>query len=237
MAIQVFHGDRGGVGKSMLAAAFGEFVLAKGLPFTVVETDSRNGDVGRYFEGAAPVRQIDLRVSDGWIELLSYLDEEQGSDILLALPAGIGGMFQANAGDLIAATADLKRTLTVWWAMNRTPDSTSLLQPVLKAFDKASGTQVVAVRNLYFGENSKFSRWNDSKTRQKFVASGGVEMDFPELHDRIVDATFGSLPARRFSANGESGLRYGERLVLSRWLDTTREHFEAIADKVGVGKR
>jgi hypothetical protein len=237
MAVHVFHGDRGGVGKSMLATSFGEYLLGKGRPLAVVETDTRNGDVGRYFDGVATVQRIDLRNPDGWIELLSYLEAEVAEDLIVALPAGIGGVFVANADKLLTALTALQRSMTVWWAMNRTPDSVGLLGPVATAFPKDSGVQIVAVRNLYFGEASKFARWNDGKARSKFLAAGGLETDFEALNDRVVDATFGALPAKRFSANGESGLKLGERIELGLWLERTTAHFEAIAARVGVGKR
>ncbi len=237
MAISLFHGDRGGVGKSILACDFGEFLLSKGRSPVVIETDTQNGDVGRYFAEVVPVRYMDLRVSDGWIELLSVLQEEQAEDIVIALPAGIGAALKEHSGDLLAAVTDLKRTLTVWWAMNRTPDSVSLLQPVLEAFGGKSNVKIVAVRNLFFGQPEKFARWNTSKLRKSFVSAGGLEMDFNELHERIVDVTIGGLPAKRFSANGETGLRYGELLVLRRWVEQTHFAFEALAGQVGVGKR
>ena len=59
MAIHVFHGDKGGVGKSFAAAAFGEYLLGKGRQITIVESDARNADTGRYFDGAAVVKKID----------------------------------------------------------------------------------------------------------------------------------------------------------------------------------
>jgi hypothetical protein len=237
MALHLFHGDRGGVGKSLLASSFGEYLLSKGRAPVVIETDTQNGDVGRYFSDVVPVRYMDLRVSDGWIELLSVLQEETSEDILIALPAGIGYALKDHAGDLLAAVSDLKRSLTVWWAMNRTPDSVALLQPVTEAFGGKTGVKLVAVRNLFFGGAEKFARWNSSKLRKSFLSAGGLELDFLELHERIVDVTFGGLPAKRFSANGETGLRYGEMLVLRQWVEKTQSAFDAIAAQVGVGKR
>jgi hypothetical protein len=234
----VFHGDRGGVGKSMLATAFGEYLLGKGRQVAVVETDTQNGDVGRYFEGAgAAVHRMNLRTADGWIEFLSYLQREPSEDIIVALPAGIGGVFTANAGKLLSAVADLKRTLAIFWLMNRTADSIALLAPVTASFQKAAGVKIVAVRNLYFGEPGKFDRWNDGKVRKSFLSAGGMEMDFEDLQGKVVDATFAALPPKRFSSNGESGLGYGEMLFLRDWLERTTATFDGLAESVGVGKR
>src|SRR5450631_893970 len=127
MAIHVFHGDKGGVGKSFATAAFGEYLLGKGRPITVVESDARNADAARYFEGAASLKRIDLRRTDGWVEFLILLDREPNEDILVSLPSGIGGVLTDNAPRLLTAIADLQRTLTVWWVLSRTPDSVHLL--------------------------------------------------------------------------------------------------------------
>lgn len=237
MAVHIFHGDRGGVGKSMLAAAFGEYLLQKGSELAIIEADTQNGDVGRYFTDVAKIRNINLRSADGWIELLSYLEEEEADDIIVALPAGVGGVVAAHADRLLAAAPELKRSLVVWWVMNRTPDSVGLLAPVMTAFPQNCGVQLVAVRNLYFGDSSRFLRWNEGNVRPKFLAAGGIETDFEALNDRVVDATFGALPAQRFSSNGKSSFKMGERIELKIWLERTTATFDSFADRAKVGKR
>lgn len=237
MAVHLFHGDKGGVGKSLLAAAFGEYLLGKGRPVSVVESDTQNADAGRYFDGAASVRKINLRATDGWVEFLTVLDREPNEEIIVSLPGGIGGIVTANAPRLLAAVADLKRSLTVWWVLNRSVDSVALLAPVTAAFGNAAGVKVVAVRNLHFGEPGKFRRWNDGKPREKFLKSGGLEVDFPDLHELAVDATFGALPAKRFSVNGESGLDYGPRVFLQEWIREVTRTFDGMGDGIGVGRR
>jgi hypothetical protein len=237
MALHLFHGDKGGVGKSFAAAAFGEYLLGKARPITVVESDARNADAGRYFDGAAAVKKIDLRQTDGWIEFLTLLHQDENDDIIVSLPSGIGGVLTANAPRLLAAVADLKRSLTVWWVLSRTVDSVVLLAPVTTAFGTAPGVKVVALRNLHYGESGKFRRWNDGKVRDKFLKSGGIEADLPELHELAVDATFGAMPAKRFSVNGESGLEYGPKVFLREWVAEVTGTFDRLAEDVGVGKR
>ncbi len=52
-----------------------------------------------------------------------------------------------------------------------------------------------------------------------------------------VDATFGAMPAKRFSVNGESGLEYGPKVFLQEWLAEVTGTFDRLSDDVGVGKR
>jgi hypothetical protein len=241
MAVVMVHGDRGGVGKSTVAMALGEYILAKQLPLVIVECDASNPDVARYFDKLAPVRKYNLRVTDGWIEFLSMLETEKTNDVVVSLPAGIGSMFAQNAADLAMAAAEMKRTLAVLWPLNRSADSITLLKPVLSAFGNGSANgsrpQLVAIRNLYFGDPEKFARWGESETRKKFAKEGGIEMDLPDMHDQLVDATLAAVPPKRVVAmNGESGLLLGQRMYLSRWVNSTFAAFDTIADKVGVGK-
>ena len=237
MSVSVFHGDKGGVGKSFSACAFGECLLGKGGPLTVIETDTRNADVGRYFDQVATVIRMDLRTEDGWSDLFAFLEDGEAKDVVVSLPAGIGGLFEENASALIEVVREAKRTLAVWWVMSTDVDSVTLLKPVIEAFKGAPGTQIVAVRNLKFGDPEKFSSWNDGNTRKSLLAAGGLEMDLERLRTSAAKATFGNLPPRRFSANGESGLRIGERHFLKRWMDQTQATFDSLADRVGVGKR
>jgi hypothetical protein len=231
----VFDGKVGGVGKSIQAAAYGELLVAKGLPFAVVEADVNNNIADYLKEVSVTTWRVNLMLKEGWIELLNILDEEKTPDVILSLPAGADTAFAEHARMLTSAVTELKRTMTFVWSLNRSPESVMLFKKVLNAFSDSPITFVVA-RNLFFGSTEKFKHWNNSEIRKSFLSSDGNEIDFPELDDELVAATFGALPKRRFSASGEAGLRYGERLELRRWLDKASTSFETIAKQIGMGK-
>ncbi len=107
----------------------------------------------------------------------------------------------------------------------------------MKTFPRDSGVQLVAVRNLFFGPQEKFKRWNEGKVRTRFQAAGGIELDFDELADDVFDLTFGADPQVRFSANGQSGLELGPRMELQDWFERTSAMLEAVSDRVGAGRR
>ncbi len=116
--------------------------------------------------------------------------------------------------------------------MNRSADSVALLRPVHDAF--GASTALVAVKNLYFGDPERFARWAESKTRQTFLSAGGQELEFEELLDSVVDATFLAYPPKRLT---DASLAYGRKLTLRRWLERNFASFDALSDFVGVGKR
>jgi len=234
MSVHVFHGDKGGVGKSFASFAFGDWLIAdrKIIPL-IIDADMRNPDVARLFADVASTRQLDLREHDGWIELASLLSEATQSEILISLPAGIGDMLDREAADWLESMQQLHRDVVLYWVINRTADSVNLLRSALHTFQGRARAMVV-IRNLFFGDADRFRRWNDSKTRQAFLEAGGREIELPDLHERIADLTAMALPAVPFSR--ADTLRFGDQAELRRWRQRTSAAFDSLAAAIGIGE-
>jgi hypothetical protein len=230
VTVHFFHGDKGGSGKSFAAMAFVDWLVErrKSAPL-VVDADMRNPDAHRMFEAATRTALVNLREHDGWIELASLLDEAAESEIVVSLPGNIGDVLDTELPPFIEATKPLGVTIVLWWVINRTPDSVNLLRPARAVF--GDGRSVV-VRNLFFGDEPRFRRWNESKTRTEFLNAGGLEIDLPDLHERLADQTAMGLPAVRFSQL--EGMRFGDRAEMRRWLDVVDRGFSQVADTIGV---
>jgi hypothetical protein len=225
--IWAFCGKIGGVGKSMAAAACVERFAGLGIEFAVVEADVNN-NVGSYSEGIAKkVWHVNLLANSGWLDLASALAAETAPEIVLSLPAGADTA--GHAAILRDMLSDTNRQMVIVWMMNRTPESVALLGLAMKAFAKTP-VRLVAARNLFFGEPAKFKLWNNSDTKKAFVKAGGIEIDFPELDDNVVESTFGAQPKVRFSA--PTGLDYGHRWALRGWLEQTAALYAEIGEKV-----
>jgi hypothetical protein len=223
--IWAFDGKIGGVGKSVAAAACVERLASIG-EFAVIEADVNN-NLASYTEGLAKkVWQVDLLATSGWLDLASALEAETAAEIVLSLPAGSDTAGHAAIlGDVLA---DTKRQMALVWMMNRTPESVALLGHAVEAFANTS-VNLIAARNLFFGTQQKFAIWNGSTARKAFLKAGGTEIDFPELDDSVIETTFCAHPKVRFSA--PTGLAYGHRWALRRWLDETAALYSAIAQK------
>jgi hypothetical protein len=220
--IWAFCGKIGGVGKSIAAAACVERLAALG-EFACIEADTNN-NVGSYTQSIAKkVWQVDLLGTSGWLDLASALADETASEIVLSLPAGADTA--GHAAILRDVLADTKRQMTLVWMMNWTPESVALLGNAVTAFAKTP-VRLVAARNLFFGEQQKFAIWNGSQTRKAFLKGGGTEIDFPELDDMVIEATFCAQPKVRFSS--PTGLSYGHRWALRGWLEQTAALYAGI---------
>jgi len=232
MSVYLFHGDKGGVGKSMFAATFMEYLLSRDLSVALVAGDQRNGDVARLYKDTVATIIPNLRERSGWLEVADLLNDKPSNDVMIVLPGNIGGEFTTEGEFLRDVLNDLKRSLVTFFVMNRSADSVNLLRVFAEKFSDLG--KIVAVRNLFFGESDRFTRWNDSKTRAALLKSGTKELDFEELLDSVVDDSFSAHPPRRFT---DTELTYAKKLTLRRWLDRNFATFDTLSDYLGVGQR
>jgi hypothetical protein len=216
MSVHFFHGDKGGVGKSFVAASFVDWLIARrGLLPLVVDCDMRNPDLARMFSGATTTQ-----------------NESAHGEVVISLPAGVGAEVADELPAFIAGAAELRREVTLLWVLSRTPDSINLLRPAMAAFAGQARAMVV-LKNLFFGDASRFGRWNESKTRTAFEDANGIVVEFPDLLDRLVDQTAMAHPPVPFSTKLE-GLRFGDRSELSRWLAKVDALWTSLSSPLGV---
>jgi hypothetical protein len=233
MSVHFFHGDKGGVGKSFVAASFVDWLIARRrLSPLVVDCDMRNPDLARMFSGSTTTHNVDLRQHEGWLELLSLLDESAHREVVISLPAGVGAEVADELPAFIADATDLRREVTLLWVLSRTPDSINLLRPAMTAFAGQARAMVV-LKNLFFGDAGRFGRWNESKTRTAFEEANGIVVEFPDLLDRLVDQTAMAHPPVPFCTKLE-GLRFGDRSELSRWLAKIDALWTSLSGPLGV---
>ncbi|MBN3815222.1 P-loop NTPase [Paraburkholderia sp. Se-20369] len=185
----ILHGDKGGVGKSTYACVLADWMLKREIPAALVDGDTRNPDVSRMFADSMPTTQANLRIHEGWMDLVDFTMAHPDRAVVISLPAGIGEELKREGGRFLQTIKMLERPLIMFWVINRLPDSVNLLNEAMKVMEPGLTGKVV-VKNLFFGEADKFSRWESSTTKQRFEQTGGVTITMPELHERTVDKLF-----------------------------------------------
>jgi len=215
--LTLFHGDKGGVGKSFCASVYIDKKLASEAGSVVVEADNRNPDIERIFASHLPTERLDLTDHSGVMDFVDFLAENTAQEVIVSLPAGVGKTLNLESELIKGALDDLGYKLRVFWPINRLPDSIVLLKRFMTETALAEGAEIIVVLNGFFGDEDKFSRWNDSKVRKEFLAAGGSEKYLPALHDRVVDKIVGP-----FSLANDD-LKYSEKAELQRWLKTAHE--------------
>jgi len=199
MSIVISHGDKGGVGKSLLMCAAIDYrANKKGFDsekLVILDADPRNADVFRMFDGFPAYgrsERISLATKEDWMKLVDRIQDGEGKDLdyMLSMPAGIGSILSkegAKFGDLVG---HLGHDITMFWTIDRMPDSVNLLKRAM--FDIGGKVkQTILVKNLFFGEADSFTRWDNSFLRQLFLLQGGIEANLPELHEWVIDQVIG----------------------------------------------
>lgn len=241
--VVIFDGDKGGVGKSTACGAFVDWCIKHGIPVGVVDGDSRNPDVHRMFEGAVPVIRADLRIHAGWMDMTDFQNDNPGSVIVASMPAGVGKQMEFEAPRLLEAMEHSGRSISLAWLINRSLDSINLLNEATKAFGPKLSSRFV-LKNLFFGNEDSFLRWRESKTRKEFESAGGVTLNFPELHERVMDKLFSSagqivpysdaLVDLKDLSSSAHGLTASEVAELRYWLGDAGIAFKVMAEKMGL---
>ena len=238
----LFHGDKGGVGKSVTCNVFTDWLVKRGVPVAVIDGDSRNPDVGRMFDGAAPVARSNLRVHDGWMDVTDFLLAQKDKVVTMSLPAGIGAELEQEGRRFLSTLAMLQRPLVLVWVMDTGSDVVNLLDQALTLFGDRLAAKI-AVRNLYHGQANVFE-WEGSEVRKQFEASGGLTINLTPLHSRVRSKVFTNGEAvMPFSlavvplGEAESSpykLTGSENMELIGWLEENHETFDRIRASIGV---
>lgn len=239
----IFHGDKGGVGKSWTCSVFTDWLVKRKIPISLVDGDTRNPDVSRMFGDSIPVINANLRVHEGWMDLTDFMIAHPDEAIIVSMPAGIGGDFKREAPRFFDTVEMLNRPVSMFWVINRLPDSVNLLAEAMAVVGNKLHSKIV-VKNLFFGDEDKFSRWDSSETRKRFEATGGQTLCLSELHERTVDKLFADnenimpfsaavVPVQDI-AKSTHKLTPSENMELIMWLQENHRRFDQCQASLGV---
>jgi hypothetical protein len=213
------HGDKGGVGKSVFARALLDRYIRNGIPVDVYDSDKRNPDLSRFYASKTTVSLVDVTSKTAFDAVLDKL-EANDTRALVDLAAGAGDVLnRLISGDirLGAALDDMKARATIVYVLSRSRPSVAGLNVALADFKEVPCDWVI-VRNTYFGETEKFSRYENSNTRKEVLSRGAVEIDMPELLDDLYDDLDQNSVAFMDAAEGDK-LTFSNRRRVRAWIE------------------
>ena len=228
--IHLIGGEKGGVGKSMVARLLAQYFIDHEMPFVGFDTDRSHGALLRYYSGyASPVVADRYEALDAIVESAA---DQPGRRVLVDLAAQthaplVKWMDESGVLDL----ADVNgMTLYYWHVMDAGRDSVDLLSRLLDQF--GARLHYVLVRNQLRGDD--FSQLDKSGEQSRALALGGQVITIKHLHDPVVqkiDAGNASFWAARNNTGKDGpGLGLMERQRLKMWLS----HAMAEIDRVAV---
>ena len=226
--IHLIGGEKGGVGKSMVARLLAQYFIDHAMPFTGYDTDRSHGALLRYYAGyAAPVLADRYEALDAIVETAA---EQPGRRVLVDLAAQthaplVQWMEESGVLDL----ADVNGMAIYYWhVMDAGRDSVDLLAKLLDQF--GARLRYVLVRNQIRGDD--FSMLDKSGEQARALALGAQVVSFKHLHDPVVqkiDAANASFwAARNNTDKGGPGLGLMERQRLKMWLSHAMAQIDTV---------
>ena len=219
--IHLIGGEKGGVGKSMVARLLAQYFIDHAMPFVGYDTDRSHGALLRYYTGyASPVLADRYEALDAIVESAA---EEPGRRVLVDLAAQthaplVKWMDESGVLDLAELNG---MAIHYWHVMDSGRDSVDLLARLLDQF--GARLRYVLVKNQIRGDD--FSQLEKSGEQARAVAFGAQIITLKHLHDPVVqkiDAANASFwAAKNVTEKGGPGLGLMERQRLKMWLNNS----------------
>jgi len=227
--IHFIGGEKGGVGKSLMARVLAQYLIDKGQPFIGFDTDRSHGALMRFYSGyASPVVVDHYEALDAIME--AAVDEPDRT-ILVDLAAQTYDplvRWMDDSGVLnLADESGIQ--IQYWHLMDTGKDSVDLLRRLLDRF--GASLNYVLVRNQVRGTD--FSVLEQSGEQARALGLGAKIVTIRKLHDSAInkiDAASSSFWNAKNVDGNAAALGLMDRQRVKMWL---RDLYREI-DDVGV---
>jgi hypothetical protein len=223
--IHFIGGEKGGVGKSLVARLLSQFFIDRSRPFAAVDADTSHRTLLRSYQ---PYTQpVDLDVFASADEIANRALAADRS-VVVDLPAQSSRALERwmQSVDLVRFCREAAIGLTLWHVTDGTFDSVRDLERSLDLW--AESFAFVAVRN--HGRCKDFSLFDESEGRRR-LQEGGRVVDVPELDAAAmarIDRTCASFWAAANATEGDLALAPMQRQRTKLWLDRCYQAFDAL---------
>jgi hypothetical protein len=223
--IHFIGGEKGGVGKSVVARLLTQYFIDRSLPFAAVDADNSHATLLRHY--ADYTRAADMARLESMDEIVA-LATEADRRVVVDLPAQSDRLLSAwiAEGGVLDLTRDCGCQIVLWHVMDDGKDALAALERLLDRYKR--DVSYAIVRNL--GRGKDFSLFERSPVRAKAAELRAQVIDLPELPggamqkiDRL-DASFWA--AVHNTAFGADAFSRMDRQRIKVWLQAS---FEQIA--------
>jgi hypothetical protein len=228
--IHLIGGEKGGVGKSLVARVLAQYLIDKNLPFLGFDTDRSHGSLMRFYTDYASAVVVDKYESlDAIVEAAV---EHPDKRVLVDLAAQTHeALIQwMDESGVLETGEELGISFCYWHVMDSGKDSVDLLKNLLDRF--GSRLTYVLVLNQLRGDN--FDIFKKSGELERAQSLNAKIITLKRLHEPVmnkIDAASTSFWAAKTRNPGEpGGLGLLERQRVKLWL---RHAYEQI-DSVGI---
>ena len=227
--IHLIGGEKGGVGKSLVARILAQYMIDREIPFTGFDTDRSHGALLRFYpEHSAPALVEELSALDRIVEAAV---DQPGRRVLVDLAAQTHDplvRWMDDAG-VVNLSDELGVGLYYWHVMDSGKDSVDLLKKLLDRF--GTGLRYVLVRNQVRGND--FALLEQSGEQARAQKLGAKVVSVKRLHEHVInriDSGNATFHTAKGSEREDNALGLMDRQRVKMWLrDAYRE-----LDDVGI---
>jgi hypothetical protein len=220
--IWLVTGNKGGVGKSVVAKSLVEWLKCREVSITVVDGDMRTLDVARVFETLYRTEKFNLRDETGWrlfSDALCQSDIE--GHVVINLPDGIDDQSIQFFDECFITLMDGYRfQVKVLFVINTLPDGLIFFARMTESFPK-----VIPVKNLHFGTIGAFGHFTCSQVYEDRT------IFFPAMNPRIMqvvrESNLSFSEFARQAGDSKSNFIYA-KIIVADWFDNMREALDDI---------
>ena len=232
-SLNFIGGEKGGVGKSVVARLVAQYFIDREQAFVGFDTDRSHTSFTRFYaEYASPVVVDSYEGLDQLVQVF-----EQDSDASLPRTRVIVDLAAQTAAplnrwikdsDLLDLLAEMGIRVNFWHVADAGKDSVDLLERLLDTHGDTAN--YIIVKNQ--GRGSDFSQLEGSRPFQNAQALGAKVMTLGQLHEasmRKIDRNNASFWAAIHHRDNPDALGLLERQRVKTWLRKSYESLDALA--------
>lgn len=230
--IHFIGGEKGGVGKSVMARLLAQYYIDHDIPFKGYDADLSHGAMLRYYKDYAEALDI-TRFEDA--DRIIERAAENGVSAIIDLAAQASKSLHRWIDDtgLIDLAGELGLNLTFWHVMDDGADSLKLLKQLFESYGEDAEYVVVCNR----GRGADFSHLSKPETSALLQQYGAKMVILPALHPpamRKIDHISASFWAATNNTDREQGPTLGllERQRVRTWLHKVYEQLNHLHEEL-----
>ncbi len=216
--IHFIGGEKGGVGKSLVARLVAQFCIDQQLPFFGLDTDGSHGSLVRYYGNYASAIAIDQFESlDTLVEkAVEFPTHRLLVDLAAQTHTPLAKWMEESA--VLETAQELGISLQYWLVMDAGRDSVDVLKRLLDQF----GTRLNLVLVLNQVRGDDFGLLERSGEKARALAQNAKIITIKRLHEGVmakIDAASSSFWAATHAGKEITGLGLLERQRAKIWLN------------------
>lgn len=226
--IHLIGGEKGGVGKSVVARVVAQYLIDKNTPFLGFDTDRSHGSLLRFYaDYASPVVVDNYESLDAIVEAAVEFSEKR---VLVDLAAQTHEPLVKWMDDsgVLETAEELGVSFQYWHVMDNGKDSVDLLKKLFDRFGKR--LNYVIVLNQLRGET--FDIFYNSGERERATEFNAKVITLKRLHEPVInkiDAGSTSFwAAKNRTVTDVKGLGLLERQRVKLWLRAAYEQIDTV---------